>query len=99
MNLFFTQKISFIDAVVRKKNFLRIKQLVLVGGPDDGVIIPWESSMFGYYDNKLNIRMMKDQNVCFYIFCVQTEYGTDKQLKAYTEPCQTSKMERLAKSR
>lgn len=62
----FCSKISFIDAVVRKKNFLRIKQLVLVGGPDDGVIIPWESSMFGYYDSKLNIRMMNDQNVCLY---------------------------------
>ena len=65
LKLLCTQKISFIDAAVRKKNFLRIKQLVLVGGPDDGVIIPWESSIFGYYDYKLNIRMMKDQNVCF----------------------------------
>ena len=26
-----------------KKNFLKIKKLVLVGGPDDGVITPWQS--------------------------------------------------------
>uniref|UniRef100_A0A3B3HRC0 palmitoyl-CoA hydrolase n=1 Tax=Oryzias latipes TaxID=8090 RepID=A0A3B3HRC0_ORYLA len=27
-----------------RKNFLRIKKLVLIGGPDDDVIIPWQSS-------------------------------------------------------
>lgn len=26
-----------------KKNFLKIKKLVLIGGPDDGVITPWQS--------------------------------------------------------
>lgn len=26
-----------------KTNFLRIKKLVLIGGPDDGVITPWQS--------------------------------------------------------
>ncbi|XP_072530398.1 lysosomal thioesterase PPT2 isoform X2 [Salminus brasiliensis] len=28
-----------------KQNFLRIKKLVLIGGPDDGVITPWQSSL------------------------------------------------------
>ncbi|KAG8127642.1 hypothetical protein E2320_014538 [Naja naja] len=27
-----------------KKNLLRIRKLILIGGPDDGVIMPWESS-------------------------------------------------------
>ena len=26
-----------------KDNFIRLKQLVLIGGPDDGVITPWQS--------------------------------------------------------
>ncbi|KAM4600852.1 lysosomal thioesterase PPT2-like isoform 2-T2 [Polymixia lowei] len=26
-----------------RKNFLRVKKLVLIGGPDDGVITPWQS--------------------------------------------------------
>ena len=26
-----------------KKNFLKIKQMVLIGGPQDGVITPWQS--------------------------------------------------------
>ena len=58
-------KKSFIDAAERKKNFLRITQLVLIGGPEDSVIIPWESSIFGYYDNSLNMKMMENQDVCF----------------------------------
>ncbi|XP_061520320.1 lysosomal thioesterase PPT2 isoform X2 [Phycodurus eques] len=28
-----------------KKNFLRINKLVLIGGPDDGVITPWQSRL------------------------------------------------------
>ncbi|XP_078073413.1 lysosomal thioesterase PPT2-A-like isoform X2 [Mustelus asterias] len=31
------------NATEWKKNFLRIKRLVLIGGPDDGVITPWQS--------------------------------------------------------
>ncbi|KAJ8290154.1 hypothetical protein GJAV_G00009350 [Gymnothorax javanicus] len=46
-----------------KKNFLNIKKLVLIGGPDDGVITPWQSSYFGFYDENEDIVEMKDQNV------------------------------------
>lgn len=38
-----------------KANFLRLKKLVMIGGPNDGVITPWQSSHFGFYDSKLNI--------------------------------------------
>nr|XP_022321646.1 lysosomal thioesterase PPT2-A-like isoform X2 [Crassostrea virginica] len=34
-----------------KKNFLRLSRIVLIGGPDDGVITPWESSHFAFYDS------------------------------------------------
>ncbi|CAJ1062838.1 lysosomal thioesterase PPT2-like isoform X3 [Xyrichtys novacula] len=47
---------------VWRENFLRIKKLVLIGGPDDGVITPWQSSLFGFYDEKENVVEMKDQN-------------------------------------
>jgi len=33
-----------------RANFLRVKNVVLVGGPDDGVITPWQSSHFGSYN-------------------------------------------------
>ncbi|KAK3087378.1 hypothetical protein FSP39_005196 [Pinctada imbricata] len=44
-----------------KENFLRIKNLILIGGPDDGVITPWQSSHFGYYNEKDEIVELKDQ--------------------------------------
>ncbi|XP_078027586.1 lysosomal thioesterase PPT2-like [Epinephelus lanceolatus] len=44
-----------------RKNFLRIKKLVLIGGPDDGVITPWQSSLFGFYDSNENIVEMRNQ--------------------------------------
>ncbi|KAE8289153.1 Lysosomal thioesterase PPT2-A [Larimichthys crocea] len=44
-----------------RQNFLRIKKLVLIGGPDDDVITPWQSSHFGFYDSNENIVEMKNQ--------------------------------------
>ncbi|CAN9514161.1 unnamed protein product [Ophioblennius macclurei] len=37
------------QSAVWRENFLRIRKLVLIGGPDDGVITPWQSSLFGFY--------------------------------------------------
>uniref|UniRef100_A0A7M5TRP7 palmitoyl-CoA hydrolase n=1 Tax=Clytia hemisphaerica TaxID=252671 RepID=A0A7M5TRP7_9CNID len=39
------------DAAIRKENFLRLKNLVLVGGPGDEIITPWQSALFGFYGN------------------------------------------------
>ncbi|KAM9353546.1 lysosomal thioesterase PPT2-A-like [Symphorus nematophorus] len=46
---------------VWRGNFLRIKKLVLIGGPDDGVITPWQSSHFGFYDSNEKIVEMRNQ--------------------------------------
>ena len=35
-----------------RQNFLRLKNLVLVGGPDDGVITPWESRSVPFFSCK-----------------------------------------------
>ncbi|XP_046714730.1 lysosomal thioesterase PPT2 [Silurus meridionalis] len=51
------------DSTVWKQNFLRIGKLVLIGGPDDGVIMPWQSSQFGFYDDNETVVEMKDQEV------------------------------------
>ncbi|KAB7504182.1 Lysosomal thioesterase PPT2-B [Armadillidium nasatum] len=37
------------------KNFARLNKLVLIGGPDDGVVSPWQSSRFSFYDEKENV--------------------------------------------
>ncbi|XP_069357098.1 lysosomal thioesterase PPT2 homolog isoform X2 [Maniola hyperantus] len=46
-----------------KSNLLRLKRLVLIGGPDDQVITPWESSQFGYYDVNETVVGMRDQEI------------------------------------
>ncbi|XP_060771376.1 lysosomal thioesterase PPT2 [Neoarius graeffei] len=51
------------ESLVWKQNFLRIKKLVLIGGPDDGVITPWQSSQFGFYDDNEMVVEMKSQEV------------------------------------
>lgn len=33
-----------------RDGLLKLEQMILVGGPHDGVITPWQSSHFGYYD-------------------------------------------------
>ncbi|XP_026884336.2 lysosomal thioesterase PPT2 isoform X2 [Electrophorus electricus] len=50
------------NSTVWKENFLRIKKLVLIGGPDDGVIMPWQSSHFGFYDDNETVVEMKYQD-------------------------------------
>lgn len=37
--------------------------MVLVGGPEDGVITPWQSSHFGYYDTNETVIDMRDRNI------------------------------------
>ncbi|XP_069032380.1 lysosomal thioesterase PPT2-A-like [Embiotoca jacksoni] len=44
-----------------RQNFLLIKKLVLIGGPDDGVITPWQSSLFGFYDSNETVVEMRNQ--------------------------------------
>uniref|UniRef100_A0A0B6YR02 palmitoyl-CoA hydrolase n=1 Tax=Arion vulgaris TaxID=1028688 RepID=A0A0B6YR02_9EUPU len=44
-----------------RNNFLRLKNLVLVGGPDDGVITPWQSSQFGMYNSSEVVLPMEEQ--------------------------------------
>ncbi|XP_032529545.1 lysosomal thioesterase PPT2 homolog [Danaus plexippus] len=46
-----------------KNNMLRLKRLVLIGGPDDQVITPWQSSQFGYYDANETIIEMYEQDI------------------------------------
>ncbi|XP_035991397.1 lysosomal thioesterase PPT2 isoform X4 [Fundulus heteroclitus] len=44
-----------------RDNFLRIKKLVMIGGPDDGVITPWQSSHYGFYNASEYVVEMKNQ--------------------------------------
>nr|CAB3265120.1 lysosomal thioesterase PPT2-A-like [Phallusia mammillata] len=43
-----------------RSNFARLGKLVLIGGPDDGVIAPWQSAQFGCFNrNEKPVEMRK----------------------------------------
>lgn len=46
-----------------KEGITKLKRLVLVGGPDDGVITPWQSSHFGYYDTNETVVEMRNRPI------------------------------------
>ncbi|XP_061170118.1 lysosomal thioesterase PPT2-A-like [Saccostrea echinata] len=69
-----------------KQNFLRIKKLILIGGPNDDVISPWQSSQFGFYNEMEEVQGMKEQ-----MFYKEDSFGLktmDEQnrIKTYTIP-------------
>lgn len=43
-------EISSTRSDMYKDGLLKLDNMILIGGPDDGVITPWQSSHFGYYD-------------------------------------------------
>lgn len=45
-----------------KEAMLKLNKLILIGGPDDGVIGPWQSAHFGFYDKNLSIVPMEDRD-------------------------------------
>uniref|UniRef100_A0A8C4ND02 palmitoyl-CoA hydrolase n=1 Tax=Eptatretus burgeri TaxID=7764 RepID=A0A8C4ND02_EPTBU len=46
-----------------KHNFLQIQKLILIGGPDDEVISPWQSSFFSFYDTRGRVVDITQQEV------------------------------------
>jgi len=58
-----SQNYDAIASKQRKNNFLKLKKLVLIGGPGDDVIQPWQSSLFSFYDSNYDMVHMKNQSV------------------------------------
>jgi len=46
-----------------KKNFIRLKKVVLIGSMNDTTITPWQSSHFAFYDEDEKIVEMRNQEV------------------------------------
>lgn len=46
-----------------KEGLVKLKQLVLIGGPDDNVITPWQSSQFGYYDDNMTVINLTERDI------------------------------------
>lgn len=45
-----------------KKGLSKLKKFVLIGGPDDSVITPWQSSQFGCFDKNESVVDMRNQS-------------------------------------
>ncbi|KAG5667393.1 hypothetical protein PVAND_015374 [Polypedilum vanderplanki] len=48
-----------------RDNLLKLEKMILIGGPDDGVITPWESAHFGFYDQNLTVIPLRERQ--FYV--------------------------------
>lgn len=46
-----------------RANMLKLEKLILIGGPDDDVITPWQSAHFGFYDKNLTVVPMKQRRI------------------------------------
>lgn len=46
-----------------RDNLLKLEQIVLIGGPDDDVITPWQSAHFGFYDTNFTVVPMRDRRI------------------------------------
>ena len=44
------EKGSDQEKETQKENFLGLRKLVMIGGPQDGLFVPWQSAIFGYFD-------------------------------------------------
>ncbi|KAK7094800.1 lysosomal thioesterase PPT2-A-like [Littorina saxatilis] len=59
---FLNNEVQHPNSSEYKSNFLRLKHLVLVGGPQDEIIGPWQSSHFEFYDNNEVVQPMENQS-------------------------------------
>lgn len=46
-----------------REGLTSLRRMILVGGPHDGVITPWQSSHFGYFDAKNRVIPMQKRDV------------------------------------
>lgn len=56
-------KFNNIDHKIRRryiKNLAKVKQIVLVGSPDDEMLMPWQSSQFGFYDKDFVVHGLEE---------------------------------------
>jgi len=74
------------NAALYKSNFLKAKRYVFFGSPDDGTVIPWETEIWGFYDNNEIIISMQNQKIFTQdTFGLQTAYN-DGRLILHTVP-------------
>ncbi|XP_055595940.1 lysosomal thioesterase PPT2 homolog [Uranotaenia lowii] len=46
-----------------RDSLLKLEEIILIGGPDDGVITPWESSHFGYFNGSYDVIPFRQREI------------------------------------
>ncbi|XP_055349180.1 lysosomal thioesterase PPT2-A-like [Paramacrobiotus metropolitanus] len=46
-----------------RRNMLRLKKFIMIGGPDDGVVTLWQSSHFGFYNENETVVPFRQQEI------------------------------------
>lgn len=46
-----------------RESLVTLKKLILIGGPHDSVITPWQSSHFGYFNENGDVESMHDREI------------------------------------
>ncbi|XP_074031023.1 palmitoyl-protein Thioesterase 2 isoform X2 [Leptinotarsa decemlineata] len=66
----YSQYLPFVNNEIKsnrseefKQALTKLKLMVLIGGPDDGVITPWQSSQFGYYNENGTVVNLVDRTI------------------------------------
>lgn len=60
---YINNEIKSSNSTLFREGLLNLRKMVLIGGPDDGVITPWQSSHFGYYDENDEVVPMHKRKV------------------------------------
>lgn len=74
------------NSTLFRDSMLRLEQLILIGGPDDGVITPWESSHFGYYNGTDDVIPCKQRKIYLEDRIGLRTLDRDGRLKLITVP-------------
>lgn len=69
-----------------KAGLIKLNQMILVGGPDDKVITPWQSSQFGYYDENKNVIKLSNRSIYYDDLIGLKTLDEQKKLKLITVP-------------
>lgn len=60
---FVNNEATSLNTTLFKTALTKLKKMILIGGPDDGVITPWQSSQFGYYNNNATVVDMREREI------------------------------------
>lgn len=69
-----------------RNGLLKLNKLILIGGPDDGVITPWQSSHFGYLNSHNEVVPMRQRDIYQKDLIGLRELEKKKKLNIITVP-------------